>query len=86
MVVIEVKCKYCHATEFVRKHGFGRAGFPRYYCKFCQKSFQINYRYNGHKQGIKERIVILNRNGSSLRDTVRTLGVGINTVMRTLKE
>ncbi|OTA20529.1 transposase [Xenorhabdus beddingii] len=42
-VTIEVACRYCHQTEPVRKHGTSKAGFPRYYCKDCQKTFQLNY-------------------------------------------
>ncbi|WP_422615358.1 transposase-like zinc-binding domain-containing protein [Photorhabdus khanii] len=26
----------------VRKHGTGKVGFPRYYCKDCRKTFQLN--------------------------------------------
>ncbi|EMQ2087892.1 IS1 family transposase, partial [Salmonella enterica subsp. enterica] len=34
---------------------------------------------------VKETIVDMALNGSGVRDTVRTLKVGINTVIRTLK-
>ncbi|MDE9590596.1 IS1-like element transposase, partial [Xenorhabdus bovienii] len=54
-------------------------------CKDCQRTFQLNYRYNGHKPGMKEKIVDMAINGSGVRDTGRVLGLGINTVMRTLK-
>lgn len=84
MVIIEVVCKYCHSGEAVRKHGFGRAGFPRYFCKKCLKSFQINYKYNGHKKGTKDKILNLAMSGISIRDTVQILGVGTNTVIRAL--
>ncbi|EKS4944496.1 hypothetical protein QB833_002035 [Salmonella enterica] len=84
-VTINVPCRYCQQTEPVRKHGFGKTGEPRYYCRACLRSFQINYRYNAHKQEVKETIVDMALNGSGVRDTVRTLKVGINTVIRTLK-
>ncbi|MDE1482074.1 IS1 family transposase [Xenorhabdus bovienii] len=84
-VTIEVVCRYCGQTEPVRKHGTGKAGFPRYYCKDCQKTFQLNYRYNGHKPDTKEKIIDMAMNGSGVRDTGRVLGIGINTVIRTLK-
>lgn len=86
MVTIEVACKYCSLTYPVRKHGFGRAGFPRYFCMACQKSFQLNYRYNAYKHGAKENILGMSVNGNSLRATARELKVGVNTVIRTVKK
>ncbi|QTL39800.1 IS1 family transposase [Xenorhabdus budapestensis] len=85
-VKIEVVCRYCGQTEPVRKHGTGKAGFPRYYCKDCRKTFQLNYRYNGHKPDMKEKIVDMAMNGSGVRDTGRVLGVGINTVIPHFKK
>ncbi|WP_099120911.1 IS1-like element transposase [Xenorhabdus sp. KK7.4] len=42
-------------------------------------------RYNGHKPGMKEKIMDMAMNGSGVKDTGRVLGLGINTVIRTLK-
>ncbi|AOM40756.1 IS1-like element transposase [Xenorhabdus hominickii] len=84
-VTIAVFCRYCGQTEPGRKHGTGKAGFPRYYCKDCQKTFQLNSRYNGHKPDMKEKVINMAMNGSGVRDTGRVLGIGINTVIRTLK-
>ncbi|MDC9603964.1 IS1-like element transposase [Xenorhabdus griffiniae] len=66
----------------IRKHGTGKAGFPRYYCKDCQKTFQLHYRYNGHKPSMKEKVIGMAMNGSGVRDTGRVLGIGINAVIR----
>lgn len=85
-VTIEVKCRYCQQTQPVRKHGTSRSGFPRYYCQLCRRTFQINYRYNAHKPGIKEKIVTMVVNGSGVRDTGRILDISMNTVMSTLKK
>lgn len=82
----EVKCPYCQQTQPVRKHGTGRAGFPRYYCQHCLRTFQINYRYNAYKPGVKEQIVTMVGNGSGVRDTGRVLNISMNTVMSTLKK
>ncbi|WP_072038135.1 IS1/IS1595 family N-terminal zinc-binding domain-containing protein [Pectobacterium brasiliense] len=57
-------CRYCQQTEPVRKHGTGKAGLPRYSCQHCRRTFQINYRYNAHKLGTKEKIVNMAMNGS----------------------
>ncbi|WP_436286821.1 IS1/IS1595 family N-terminal zinc-binding domain-containing protein [Xenorhabdus poinarii] len=42
-VTIVVICRHCSQTEPVRKHGTDKAGFPRYYCKNCQKTFQLSW-------------------------------------------
>ncbi|SFO02645.1 Transposase [Xenorhabdus japonica] len=84
-VTIAVVCRYCGQTESVRRHGTGKADFPRYYCKDCQKTFQLNYRYNSHKPGIKEKVIDMAMSGSGIRDIGRVLGIGINMVIRTLK-
>ncbi|MNI92010.1 hypothetical protein D3C73_1497510 [compost metagenome] len=84
-VAIDVRCRYCQQTAPVRKHGFGKTGAPRYYCQDCHRTFQLDYRYNAHKPGIKDDIVNMALSGSGVRDTVRVLKVGINTVIRTLK-
>ena len=60
--------------------------FNWYYCGSCDKYFQLDYINNASKPGIKEQIVEMAINGSGVRDTVRVLKVGINTVIRTLKK
>ena len=49
--------------------------------RYCQ----INYRYNAHKPGAKEKIVDMAINGSGVRDTGRVLKISMNTVMSTFK-
>lgn len=39
-------CPYCGDKHGVRKHGRGRTGCQRYYCRACQKTFQAKYIYN----------------------------------------
>lgn len=85
MATILVPCRFCGQTHCVRKHGTGYAGYPRFRCLECRKSFQLEYAYEAHKPGTKGKIVDMAMNGSGVRDTVRTLKVGINTVIRTLK-
>lgn len=86
MVIIEVACRYCNKTHPVRKHGTGRGGFPRYYCNDCKRTFQLSYSYQAHQPGMREKIVEMASSGTSIRRTSSTLKVGINTVMRYLKE
>lgn len=82
MATIFVPCRFCGQTYCVRKHGTGYAGCPRFRCLECRKSFQLEYAYEAHKPGTKEKIVDMAMNGSGVRDTVRTLKVGINTVKK----
>ncbi|MDC9598334.1 IS1-like element transposase [Xenorhabdus anantnagensis] len=84
-MTIEVVCRYCGQTKPVPKHGTGKTGFPRYYCKNCQKTFQLNYRYNGHESGTKNKIIDMAMNDSGVRGTGRVLSIGINAVIHTLK-
>jgi len=51
----------------------------------CKKNFQLEYAYEAHKPGVKDRIIDMAINGSGVRDTMRVLKVGINTVIRHLK-
>ena len=48
--------------------------------------FQLTYAYEARKPGVKEQITEMAFNGAGVRDTARTLKVGINTVIRTLKK
>ena len=86
MATIQVNCRFCNQTESVRKHGFGNAGFQRFRCLHCKRSFQLDYGYEAYKPGVKEQIVEMAMNSSGVRETGRVLKVGYNTVLRTLKK
>jgi transposase-like protein len=47
--------------------------------------FQLTYRYEARKPGVKDQITEMAFNGAGVRDNARTLKIGINTVIRTLK-
>ena len=83
MATIKVNCRFCNQTTPVRKHG--TAGFQRFRCLDCKRSFQLDYAYEAWKVGVKEKIVDMAMNSSGVRDTGRVLKVGYNTVLRTLK-
>ncbi|MGX8942460.1 IS1-like element transposase [Symbiopectobacterium sp. Eva_TO] len=57
----------------------------RFRCHCCRRVFQLTYRYEARKPGVKEQIVDMAFNGAGVRDTARTLKIGINTVIRALK-
>jgi len=47
--------------------------------------FQLTYLYEARKPGVKEQSIEMAFNSTGVRNTARTLKVGINTVIRTLK-
>ncbi|MEQ1962163.1 IS1 family transposase [Xenorhabdus khoisanae] len=86
MATVEVKCRFCQQTEFVKKHGKGDAGHQRYRCLSCKRTFQLEYAYRACKAGIKEQVVDLAMNNSGIRDTARALHISINAVIRGFKK
>lgn len=85
---IDVRCPGCRGVDVV-KSGLTGEGKQRYRCNdsTCNKrTFILNYSYKGRLPEVKKKIVEMALNGSGVRDTVRVLGVGINTVIRELKK
>lgn len=83
MAVVEFTCGYCWQADQVNCDGKG-SWHQSYRCINCNKSFQLEYAYEAYKVGVKNRIIDMVMNGSGVRDAMRVLKVGINTV-RTLK-
>ena len=84
MASIQVLCIHCD-SELVYKHGKAPTGLQRFRCRDCHRSFQYEYRYEGNKHDIPEKIIAMAMNGSGVRDTSRVLGVSITTVIAHLK-
>ncbi len=64
----------------------GNGGYQRYRCQSCCRSFQLKYRcYKACEKGVKEQVVDLAMNNNGIRGTAKVLRIGINTVLRTLK-
>ena len=61
-------------------------GIQRFICKKCRKSFQLHYKNNACKVGVKEQIAELTVNGCGVRSIARTLGINKNTVVSQLKK
>ncbi len=88
MATVTVKCPYCGSTEVVL-YGKNNTGIQRYLCKnkeCAHKTFQLEYRNNASKPGMKERIIEMVMNGAGTRDTGRVLGVSKDTVTAILKK
>ena len=84
MTSITVHSPRCNAGR-VYRHGKTPAGHVRYRCPVCPHVFQLTYTDEARKPGVKEKIIDMAFNGSGVRDTARVLKIGINTVIRALK-
>ncbi|HEY3984347.1 IS1 family transposase, partial [Cedecea sp.] len=82
---VTVHCPRCHSDE-VYRHGRSSSQHERFRCRTCGRVFQLAYTYEARKPGVKEQIIEMTFNGAGVRDTARTLKVGINTVIRGLKK
>jgi transposase-like protein len=78
-------CPYCKQSD-LQKNGCRPSGIQYWRCKKCGKCFQLEYRYNARKQGIKEQITELTLNSSGVRDISRILRINKNTVISELKK
>ena len=89
MAIIKVKCPYCGSEEVSLYGKNSTTGKQRYLCrnKACShKTFQMEYKNNACRPGMKEKIVEMTMNGSGTRDTGRVLKVSPNTVTKVLKK
>jgi transposase-like protein len=80
-----LKCIHCKGANLV-KNGHSENGIQRWRCNECSKSFQLEYRYNARKPGIKAQITELTLNSSGVRDISRILKISKNTVVSELKK
>ena len=81
----ETQCSHSESSD-LHKNGHSENGTQRWRCVDCRKSFQLSYRYNARKPGVKEHIVELTLNSSGVRDIGRILGINKNTVVSELKK
>lgn len=82
---IQIFCRHCR-SENLRKNGKSENGTQRYYCNKCKGSFQLEYRYNAWKEGVKEQIDTQTLNSSGIRDISRNLKIAQKTVIEHLKK
>ena len=88
MAELTIKCPSCRKQK-VAKYGFSFKGKQRYICRnnLCKKNtFILDYSNKGWLPEVKYKILQMAINGSGIRDTVRVLGVGINTVIKQIKK
>ena len=82
---IKIICRYW-SSEDLMKNGHSKSGKQRYFCKSCHRSFQLDYRYNAWKKGVKEQILTQSMNSSGIRDIARNLKISKDTVVAELKK
>ena len=80
-----ILCPQCNGSDLT-KNGHSENGTQRWRCNLCGKSFQLDYRYNARKPGVKESIVEMTLNGSGVRDIGRVLKISMGTVTSELKK
>ena len=88
MAVINVFCPGCGGLNVV-KHGKLPSGEQRYHCNDSdceQKTFILNYQYEGCLPEVKAKIVDMAMNASGIRDTARVLKISPTTVINELKK
>lgn len=84
MASVNVHCPRCQSAQ-VYRYGQNPKVHDRFRCRNCHRVFLLTYTYKTRKPGVKEQITEMAFNGAGIRDTARTLKIGINTVIRTLK-
>jgi transposase-like protein len=80
-----IHCPHCDSSD-LQKNGHSENGTQRWFCLGCRKSFQLSYRYNARKLGVKEQITEMTLNSSGVRDISRNLKISRNTVVSELKK
>ena len=85
MAQTQVICNKCGSTKN-RKHGFAPNGIQRYWCRDCERVFQLEYVNHGSEPDIHERIIQLKMEGMGFRAIARTLKLSLPTVSKHLKK
>ena len=85
----EMNCLFCVVYQI---SGYGsdslpvnRDGVQRYKCKKCGKTQQGDYKYKAYDADIDNQIVLLTKEGVSIRGLGRCLGVSVSTVLVRIK-
>jgi len=69
----------------VVRNGKSTAGHQRYLCSHCRKTWQLQFTYTASQPGTHQTIIDMAMNGVGCRASARIMGVGLNTVLRHLK-
>jgi len=72
-------CKNCSNSNCIKKGK--RNGKQRYFCKNCNFSFQLDYRYNAYKPQTNTLIKNLLKEGCGVRSISRIMNISSKTVL-----
>ncbi|WP_274714201.1 IS1 family transposase [Xenorhabdus bovienii] len=85
MAKIDVTCPSCCSVKGIYRNGRSRSGHQLYLCQSCRHSWQLEFTYAACRPGTHKQIVDMAMNGMGCRATARVMGIGLNTVLRHLK-
>ena len=77
-------CRYCGGVCV--KDGLQSNKVQRYKCKECLRRQQENYRYKAYDQDIDRQIVMLTREGVSIRGLARCIGISCSTILARIRK
>jgi IS1 family transposase/transposase-like protein len=80
----EITCPRCSSLN-IKKNGKTVNQKQRCLCKDCRRQFITRYPWRGYQGAWRALIVPMALNGSGIRDTVRVLGMSLNTVLQTIR-
>ncbi len=84
MASVSISCPSCSATDGVVRNGKSTAGHQRYLCSHCRKTWQLVHLHRFSAR-YAQKIIDMALNGVGCRATARIMGVGLNTILRHLK-
>lgn len=82
-VVMCLKCPYCKGSCI--KFGRNKRSEQRYRCKFCLKTFLLNYFNHAYKNTVNGKLIALLKEGCGILSISRILKIGANTVLSRIK-
>ncbi|MDD0403466.1 IS1-like element transposase, partial [Shigella sonnei] len=88
MASVSISYPSCSATDGVVRNCKSTAGHQRYlcsHCSHCRKTWQLQFTYTASQPGTHQKIIDMAMNGVGCRATARIMGVGLNTILRHLK-
>ncbi len=85
MASVSISCPSCSATDGVVRNGKSTAGHQRYLCSHCRKTWQLQFTYTKSVSWQHHHLFDMGMNGVGCRATARIMGVGLNTILRHLK-
>ncbi len=83
MASVNIHCPRCQSAQ-VYRHGQNPKGHDRFRCRDCHRVFQLTYTYEARK-ALKSCSLKWPSMAPGFAISLQTLKIGINTVIRTLK-